>query len=119
VTVPVDAEGTVTFYLGGSGVDLIADLAGYYSGSGSVFTSTDPSRSLDTREAVGVPGRTPVAPGSTVELQVAGRNGVPATGVTAVTMNVTVTEPAAAGYLTVFPAGAPRPVVSNIGYQAY
>ncbi|GAA1145145.1 hypothetical protein F4556_002889 [Kitasatospora gansuensis] len=118
VTVPVDQDGTVTFSLGGSSVDLIADLAGYYSGSGSgsIFTATDPSRALDTREAVGVPGRTPVAPGGTVELQVAGNNGVPATGVTAVTMNVTVTEPTGGGYLTVYPHGKDRPVISSLNW---
>ncbi|GAA1145156.1 hypothetical protein F4556_002890 [Kitasatospora gansuensis] len=116
VTVPVDVDGMVTFYLGGSAVDVIADLAGYYSGSGSIFTATDPSRSLDTREAIGVPGHTPVAPGGTVELQVAGHNGVPTTGATAVTMNVTVTEPTGGGYLTVYPHGKDRPVISSLNW---
>ncbi|MFD0570606.1 hypothetical protein ACFQ0T_17045 [Kitasatospora gansuensis] len=116
VTVPVDDEGMVTFYLGGDSVDLIADLAGYYSGSGSIFTSTDPSRALDTRNAIGVTSRTPVAPGGTVDLQVAGVNGVPATGVTAVTMNVTVTEPTGGGYLTVYPHGQTRPTISNLNW---
>ncbi|GAA1072777.1 hypothetical protein GCM10009665_79210 [Kitasatospora nipponensis] len=33
-------------------------------------------------------------------------------------MNVTVTEPTAAGFLTVYPAGSPRPVASNLNWTA-
>ena len=45
-----------------------------------------------------------------------GRAGVPSTGVGAVVLNVTVTDPTAASWLTVFPAGEPRPAAANINY---
>ena len=45
------------------------------------------------------------AEGSTVSLQVTGKGGVPATGVSAVVVNVTATEAAALGYVTVWPSG--------------
>jgi hypothetical protein len=39
---------------------------------------------------------------------------VPASGVTAVVLNVTATEPTAASFLTVFPGDVSRPVASNL-----
>jgi hypothetical protein len=56
-----------------------------------------------------------VAAESITALQVAGRAGVPADAAAAM-LNVTVTEPAGTGYLTVFPCGTPPPVASNLNY---
>ena len=52
----------------------------------------------------------------TLALQVTGRGGVPATGVSAVALNVTVTNPTAASYLTAWPAVKARPLASNLNY---
>ncbi|MGH9154144.1 MAG: hypothetical protein ACRD03_17570 [Acidimicrobiales bacterium] len=66
------------------------------------YTPLTPARILDTRTGTGgIAG--PVGPGSTVDMQVTGRGGVPSTGVTAVAVNVTVTQPTGHGHLTVFP----------------
>jgi hypothetical protein len=43
---------------------------------------------------------------------------VPATGVSAVVMNVTVTQPTASSVLTVWPSGEPQPNASNLNYVA-
>ncbi|MFK0190789.1 right-handed parallel beta-helix repeat-containing protein [Kitasatospora sp. NPDC090308] len=118
VTVPV-VDGKVSFYNASPGtVHVIADLAGYYSGKGSVFTSKSPSRLLDTRAHIGVPTTTPVAARGTVDLPVTGLAGVPAQGVTAVTLNVTVTEPGQEGHLTVYPHGGAAPNASNLNWTA-
>jgi alpha-tubulin suppressor-like RCC1 family protein len=53
--------------------------------------------------------------GATVELQVAGRGGVP-DDAEAVFLNVTAIEPDGFGYVTVYPCGEPRPLTSNINY---
>ncbi|MGY0233285.1 right-handed parallel beta-helix repeat-containing protein [Longispora urticae] len=113
-------DGKINFHNSGPGtVHLVADLVGYHTtGTGSSFVPLGPVRALDTREAIGTPGRTPVAPGGTLTLPVAGRTGVPATGVTAVTMNVTVTEPTSAGFLTVYPNGRALPNASNLNWTA-
>ncbi len=58
------------------------------------FTAVTPARILDTRTGLGAPAAK-VAGGQTVELQVTGRGGIPAGGVSAVALNVTVTEPPA------------------------
>lgn len=85
---------------------------------GADYTPLTPVRILDTRKAIGVATTTPVAPNSAVTLAVAGANGVPATGVSAVTMNVTAVGATSPGYLTVYSDGAPRPVAQNVNFAS-
>lgn len=116
VTVPVH-DGVVDLYNSGGTIDLVADVTGYYSAAGAAFTPVDPVRLLDTRSGLGA--RTgQVGPGGTVSFEVAGVDGLPSTGLTAVTLNVTVTAPTANSYLTVYPHGTPLPGVSNLNYPA-
>src|SRR3954462_673900 len=72
------------------------------------FTSLTPTRILDTRSSLG--GHLgAVGEGSSFDVQVTGHGGVPAAGVAAVVINVTVTEPTVGSFLTVWPAGTSRP----------
>ncbi|SCG52448.1 hypothetical protein GA0070609_2664 [Micromonospora echinaurantiaca] len=84
---------------------------------GGSFTGVSPARLLDTRSGLGAPKGIVVANGQ-VTLGVAGRGGIPASGVSSVVLNVTVTGPASAGYVTVYPTGAARPTASNLNYRA-
>jgi hypothetical protein len=82
----------------------------------SHFVPLTAVRILDTRPdgpQVGYNGAKP-GDGSTVVLQVTGRGGVPAAGVTAVALNVTATEAGGGGYVTVYPADGARPLASNL-----
>ncbi|MFD9518599.1 hypothetical protein ACFWAW_15085, partial [Streptomyces sp. NPDC059979] len=56
VVVPV-VNGKVSFYNNAGSVDLIADIAGYYTtdGTGSTYKPITPTRLMDTREGLGVP----------------------------------------------------------------
>lgn len=85
---------------------------------GADYTPLTPVRILDTRKAIGVASTTPVAPNSTVVLAVTGAAGVPGTGVSAVTMNVTAVGATASGYLTVYADGSPRPVAANLNFAS-
>ncbi len=76
------------------------------------FIALAPSRILDTRTT------SPVGPAGTMNAQVTGQGGVPASGVAAVVLNVTVTDTTASSYLTVWPAGLPRPLASNLNWSA-
>src|SRR5207245_3089153 len=67
-----------------------------------------PTRILDTRSG------SSLGPGQSIDVLITGQGGVPSMGVTAVVMNVTVTRTSASSYLTVYPAGAARPVASNL-----
>lgn len=82
---------------------------------GSGLTPLVPARLLDTRVGIGAP-KARVAARSTTEVQAAGRGGVPIAGVAAVVLNVTVNGPADSGFLTVWPAGVPRPTASNVNF---
>jgi hypothetical protein len=88
------------------------------SSQASYFVSDGPTRALNTRNGTG--GTTgPIAVDGTVKLQVTGNgtNQIPADGVTAVVLNVTVADPTGGGYATVYPDGASRPVASNINFS--
>jgi streptogramin lyase len=79
------------------------------------FTAVTPARILDTRDGTGgLPG--PIGHQQEVDVQVAGMGGVPDTGVRAVVLNATVTQPTAAGHLTIWPAGVARPLISNLNF---
>ncbi|MFC9584577.1 hypothetical protein ACFVJ8_17335 [Streptomyces yangpuensis] len=117
VTVPV-LNGKVDLRNNAGSVDLIADVTGYYTdqaGAGSALNPVTPARFLDTRDGTGAK-KERVGPGGVVTLQVAGVKGVPATGVTAVVMNVTAVQPTEAGHITVYPNGQAAPGVSNLNF---
>ncbi|MEV4948209.1 FlgD immunoglobulin-like domain containing protein [Streptomyces sp. NPDC053755] len=118
VTVPV-VDGKATFYNRAGSVDLLADVAGYYSlaGDGSRFAPVKPARILDTRAGLGAP-KAEVGAGRTVNVQVTGRGGVPASGVSAVVMNVTATNPTASSFVSVYPDGTTRTSASNLNVVA-
>ncbi|MGH9368723.1 MAG: virginiamycin B lyase family protein [Thermoanaerobaculia bacterium] len=82
----------------------------------SLYTLT-PCRVLDTRGAPGPLGGPALEAGKTRNFVLVGRCGIPES-VSAVALNVTVTQPTAAGDLRLFPAGAFLPLVSTINYRA-
>jgi hypothetical protein len=97
---------------GGSGGNGFVSVEGSV-GTGSsaptgLFTGTVPNRVLDTRSSggpvnAGTPRTVPVsAPGDAV----------------AVALNVTVTEPTAGGYLSVYPSGTAEPTASVLNFSA-
>ena len=118
VTVKVGAQGQIVLFHPIGQAHLVADVAGWYSDAsgprGDRYHALPPSRLLDTR---GGPAG-PVGQGESRALQVTGRGGVPTSGVSAVVMNVTVTEPTAPSHLTVYPGDRPRPLASNLNYVA-
>jgi hypothetical protein len=59
----------------------------------------------------------PIGQQTTVNLTVTGRGGVPASGVGAVAINVTATNPPASSFLTVWPTGATQPLASNLNFN--
>ncbi len=81
------------------------------------LVSLSPSRLLDTRTGTGA-AKAPVPANGTVHLQVTGRGGVPASGVSAVVLNVTATAATRSGYVTVYADGTTRPTASNLNYLA-
>ncbi|MER7706108.1 hypothetical protein ABTX81_24850 [Kitasatospora sp. NPDC097605] len=81
------------------------------------FVPVSPSRILNTVLGVGAPaGR--VGQGGVVSLQVAGAGGVPATGATAVVMNVTAVNPTRSSAISVYPSGQRVPDLPTVSFAA-
>ena len=96
------------------GTDLVVDVVGYFGAGGGTVTAIDPQRLLDSRSGLDTTAA-PFASGEQRDVQVTGRAGVPP-GATAVVLNVTATEPTAAGFVTVWPAGETRPLASTLNF---
>ncbi|MEP7112950.1 MAG: hypothetical protein ABI862_06770 [Ilumatobacteraceae bacterium] len=100
-----------------SGGHLIVDLVGWFTGPSAdlldvgLFVPVAPSRLLDSREPPlgALPGHN-----RTVEVPVAGRFGLPTSGIGAVVINATVTQTVAAGFFSVWPAQSYRPNASSL-----
>lgn len=95
-------------------VDVAASLPS------SIYTPLNaPRRLLDTRTSATGPDQfSPigaVTAGSTTELQISGLPDVTSAGATELT--ITAIDPAADGYLTVFPCGQPVPIASNLNVR--
>jgi hypothetical protein len=116
----LSSTGSLCFY-SNVAVDIIADVNGSLL-DGNGFNPTAPSRLFDTRSGF---GGVPVQKvgqldggGTPLEVMVLGRNGIPSSGVTAVSMNVTITNAVASdagGYVSVYPCGT-RPNVSSLNF---
>jgi subtilisin family serine protease len=119
VTAPLSADGELCVSVYGR-ADIIIDVNGVYT-SDAEFGAVSPNRITDTRQ-----DSTPVIgalDGSDDDLVVAvtGRGGVPATGVSAVAINVTVTGTQAGGYggyVTVYPCDSDLPNVSTLNFTS-
>ncbi len=119
VEVALGTGGRVSAFNSSGSTHVVMDVAGWVAtpppGPDGLFNPLPPFRILDTR--VGLGGLA-IGPNSSIDVQVTSQGGVPATGVSAVVLNVTATNPTASSYLTVFPAGATRPTVSNLNFVA-
>jgi trimeric autotransporter adhesin len=114
------ADGSVCVFTSAA-MQLIVDVTGYVP-STTTYLGREPSRFLDTRSAGATVDGQSLGAGvrpadSTVEFVIPGRAGLSASTKTAV-LNVTSTGSQAAGFLTVYPCGTPRPTASNVNYQA-
>lgn len=121
LVVPGAASTSAASAASAASVEVPAHVAAAPSARGSVatdaasgtFTTLGPARLLDTRIGKGA-ARGRLGPGRALTLKVGGRGGVPATGVSAVVVNLTGVAPTAATYLTAYAAGDARPGVSNL-----
>ena len=116
VIVPLGTDGKVDFY-SQRGTHLIADVVGYFTPSaggaqsGRIVT-VPPIRAFDTRTVEG--GRVPA--GGTMSAKVTNLAGVPDTGVRAVIINLTGVRSGAAGYVTMWAGGQPKPWAASLNF---
>jgi adhesin/invasin len=138
ITAQLGTGNSISIFNGGNpggSTDVVVDLQGFYAPppSASVagqYHPLPPARTADTRCATNpsspfcaaIPGVNfnlpTIGPGATDNVQITGTAGVPASGVSAVIVNVGVTNTTAPSFLTAFPTGQSRPVVSNQNWVA-
>lgn len=120
VTAKLGSDGRVNVFNAAGSTHVVGDVVGWYggiTGGGGLSRAVAPTRILDTRTALGnLPGK--LGAGQLASVVVAGVGGVPKSGVAAVILNVTVTEPTSASYLTVYPSGSSPPVASNLNFTS-
>ncbi len=117
VVMGIGADGCIEVFNSQGTTHCLVDVFGYFSPTGGDrFVPVLPSRLFDTRDGTGirigkVPDQTPI------DIQVAGRAGVPESGATAVVMNLTATQPDSVGWMRVAPAGAAAVDTSNVNFS--
>lgn len=80
------------------------------------FVPITPYRAVDTRTGLG--GTATLQPGQTLWFDATGAGGVPATGVSAVVLNITAVNPTARGHLTAWPGHQVEPTASVLNFDA-
>ncbi len=135
VMVEVGQNNQVTIYNGSGGtVNATVDIEGYYSttaSTASTYNPVSPVRLADTRCSLTpkpsfctssyIPSQNAtlktLAPLAQENVAVAGIAGIPSNA-SAVVLNVTMANTTSAGFLTVWPTGKTRAVVSNLNWAA-
>lgn len=88
------------------------------TGAGPGYHAINPVRVADTRAGTNTPSSSGVKlPGGAIHSIDVVAAGLPA-ALSAVALNLTVTEPTAASFLTVYPGQEPRPVAPTIAFAA-
>ena len=113
VVVGAGRDGLISIYNSSGSTQVIVDVTGWFAAG---FEAIAPVRVMDTREGL---GGIHLAPGEARNLKVTGQANIPDDGgVGAVSLNVTVTDPTAAGFVTLWPAGREQPPTSNVNFVA-
>jgi hypothetical protein len=94
---------------------LFAAAPSYGQNGPYQYYALTPCRAVDTRNATAVNGGPKLQTAAARSFQIQGSCGVPV-GAKAVTLNVTIVNPTAPSYLTLWPAGTPQPFVSTINF---
>ncbi len=106
----IGADGSVSVFVD-RGTHLVVDVVGYYGPATSAagrFTALTGGRLVDTRSTA------KLAANTSIDVAVAGQQGVPATGVSAVLVNLTATEATSPGYFVAYATGQSRPSTSSL-----
>ncbi len=122
VVTKLDPRGHVCIFTYAA-TDLVVDADGAYP-AGSAYAAVTPARLVETRTGPGLgtadgsdDGIGALAAGGVLDVQVAGRGGVPPDA-SAATLNVTAVDARGPGFLTVYPCNGPRPNASSLNYVA-
>jgi len=117
VIAPIGSNGKVCFY-SQADTDLVVDVAGWFEGD--AFVGATPLRLVDTRitNRINAAESLVLKVASIAATRADGMDGVIPADVGAVALNVTVVNPDASGFITVYPCDVARPLASNVNYES-
>ena len=129
VEVAVSTAGNIDVFNDAGTTNVILDVEGYVTSTGSFFSPVTPARICDTRApASGIAfnqcdhasSAAPLGTGGVQTFNVhTATDGIPASGVTAVVFNLTAIGPSVNTVLTAYPANVARPNASNVNLNAH
>lgn len=112
--VKVGAGGQISLLAAESDMHMIVDVMGSFGPYGGKVTAIVPERFADSRIGFGT-ATGPLGPGESRSISIRGVQSVPADA-TGVIVNLTAVNPSGGGYITMWPTGGERPVVSNVNF---
>ena len=120
VIAKLSASGQMSLFNSAGSTAFVADVVGWFPASSDLIPLV-PARLLDTRPGYATvdgrySGQGPVAADRSIYVGFSGRGGIPQQGVGALVLNVTATNPLAAGYLTI--NGGSYQGVQNVNFVA-
>lgn len=112
--------GGISIFNSAGSTNVTVDVVGYFSAAttGSRFFPLNPIRTANTVDGAGGVAVGKIASGTSQSFRVAGRSGVPATGVKSVAYNLTMSGQAALASMAVFGQGASRTQNNVTGYAS-
>jgi hypothetical protein len=114
--VPVAPDGSIEIFTSAP-THIVVDLLGWFTGATAtpsregLFVPLTPTRAYDSRFPSRIHGRD-----TTRTLALSSASGAIPVGAVSISMNVAADAAEGEGFLTISPAGAPRPLVSNLNY---
>jgi hypothetical protein len=118
-SVRLGPNATISVFNNSATTDLVIDLVGYFTAPGAVRGGSEyfpmtPERHIDSRDGTGgITG--PIGNVAGLAVPMAGQGAVPSDA-TAVDVNVTVVNPSAKGFTTVWPGGT-QPTASTLNFE--
>jgi len=114
---PAHAAGAVNVVVTNPDAQSATLASGFTYASTTGFYTVSPCRIVDTRDPNGPYGGPALAANSDRAFTLAGQCGIPLAA-KALSINLTITQPTAAGNLRLYPGGTSPPVASAINYRA-
>jgi hypothetical protein len=103
----------------GEGTSSVEAGDGFIYTTAGAFHPLTPNRIEDTRPGSGLPGASSEpGPNQVLNVQATGAGGIPASGVSAVVVNIAITAPTTTGFVNAFPTGVAVPNTSTMNFVA-
>jgi hypothetical protein len=119
VVAALGTDGEFDVYNAGVDIQVVVDVTGYFTtdtatNDAGTYTPMSSQRVVDTRHGTGGVPTAPIASGSKDVLTLAGQGALPTTGLTAVAINLTITDATSNEIIEAYPDGVGLPLTTAV-----